>query len=85
MRRAKILVIVGIIVFVGGLLMPAVFVTEKQGCAEYNSPDEDGSACAQPETGQNVGPNPFRGPTIATGFVIGIVGISLWGLDLDEE
>jgi len=85
MDRAKILVVVGSVLLIAGLLMPAVFVNETQECVEFNLPDEPGPACEQYVNNRDVSANPLRLPTILAGFVVGTVGVSLWGIDFREE
>ncbi|MDB2294327.1 hypothetical protein PM085_19125 [Halorubrum ezzemoulense] len=85
MDRAAVLVAVGSVLLIAGLLMPTVLISESRECMELNPPSESPPACEEYVTNDEVSPNQFRFPTILTGFVVGVVGVSLWGLDISGD
>lgn len=80
MRRGPILLGVGVFLFVVGLMMPVVFTSDTTHCVEHDI-DGDDVTCERTAERTSASGNPLRLPTIATGFVVGVVGVSIWGMD----
>lgn len=79
MKRHHLLVIVGVAILVAGIMSPLFLTTDQNECIEPYVDDDGGMACT--ETVEKKQPNIFRLPMISVGFVVSIVGVSIWGMD----
>jgi hypothetical protein len=80
MERASLLIIVGVLLLGIGISMSPTNTTTSTSCSDYDI-GADEVSCEGTSVTKETSRNQLKYPTMAVGFVVGIVGFSIAGME----